>query len=225
MTVLAFQQWLNSHGAGIAADGVFGPATEAAALKVFSNTNAQAVTSEQVAAIATDLGVSVKQVNAVAKVESRGGGYDDFGRPTLLFERHWFHRFTSGKYAAKVPDLSASKPGGYGKSSAQWGRLLRACKYDPAAAFRSCSWGKFQVMGDYFDEFGFATPFDFALSMTQSEMGHYQSLASYVKMTKLQDEMRALSTDPRTCRLFARGYNGPNYGINAYDVKLAGAMK
>lgn len=221
---LRFQRWLNEHGANIAADGIIGPATEAAALKVFSNTSAPAVTPHQIQTIADTLGGSVKQVNAVASVESRGGGYDDFGRPVALFERHKFRLHTYTMYDAQVPDLSNPKPGGYGKSSAQWGRIMRACRFDPDAAFQSASWGKFQVLGEYYDEFGFATVWDFVLSMTKSEFGHYQALASYILMAKLTDEFAALSTNIRGNRLFARGYNGPKYADNAYHLKLAEAM-
>lgn len=224
MSVLKFQQWLNSQGAQIVADGVYGPATEAAALKIFSNTNAPAVTPAEIAAIAADLRVSVRQVNAVGTVESRGSGFDDLGRPQPLFERHKFHRRTGGRYGALIPDLSNPKAGGYGKTSVQWSRVLRACKYDPDAAFQSASWGKFQVLGEWYDEFGFATVWDFVLSMTRSEAGHYRALASYVKMAGLQKAMAALSTDPRTNRAFAAGYNGPAYDINDYDGKLAAAM-
>lgn len=226
MSVLTFQQWLNGHGANIVADGLWGPATEAATLKVFTNTGAAAVTPDEIAQIAAALGVSVKQVNAVAKVESRGGGFDQLGRPVPLFERHKFDQHTGGRYRAKIPDLSNPQWGGYGASSAQWGRILRACRYDPSAAFQSASWGKFQVLGEYYDDdqFGFATVWDFVLTMTQSELGHYQALASFIRMKSLQDEMRALSTNPEHNRPFALRYNGSKYADNNYHVKLAQEM-
>ena len=220
-----FQQWLNCKGAGLIVDGDFGPKSESAALKVFANRNAEKVTGEHVKALAARFGASVAQIQTVAHVESRGGGYDRQGRPKILFERHYFHRITRGRYRKFAPDLSHPRWGVYGKSSAQWGRLMRACRFDPDAAFRSCSWGAFQTMGDYFDEFGHETPWDLAYSMTESEYGHYQALADYIEMARLDDELRALSTNPESNRAFARGYNGSAYEKNRYHIKMADAMR
>lgn len=225
MSELKFQQWLNKHSANIGVDGQVGPETETAALKLFSNKKAERVTEAEVKALAARFGASVAQIKTVAHVESRGGGYDINGRPKILFERHYFHRITRGRYRKFVPDLSHPRWGGYGKSSAQWGRLMRACRYDPDAAFRSCSWGAFQTMGDYYDEFGHETPWDLALSMTQSEAGHYKALADYIDMARLDDELRALSTNPEKNRAFAKGYNGSAYAKNRYHVKMADAMR
>jgi hypothetical protein len=225
MSKREFQSWLCDRGADIVIDGQVGPATESAALKIFANPDASAITDTDIKVLASSINVSTRQVRAVANVESSGGGFDKYGKPKILFERHYFHRFTKGRYAKYVPDLSNRKWGGYGKSSAQWSRLMRACRYDPDAAFRSISCGKFQVMGDYFDEFGHKTPWDFMYSMTNNEFGHYQSLIDYVDMAHLSDEMQALSVNARDNRAFARGYNGAAYAKNMYHHKLAKEMR
>ncbi|MDD4881534.1 MAG: N-acetylmuramidase domain-containing protein [Gallionellaceae bacterium] len=65
-----------------------------------------------------------------------------------MYERHYFHRLTNGKYSKKHPDISNSLSGGYGKFSAQYGKLERAFNLDPEAALKSASWGRFQIMGN-----------------------------------------------------------------------------
>jgi N-acetylmuramidase len=224
MSTLKFQGWMNSKGAKLVTDGQFGPKSQATMLSMFTTVNPTKITDTQIRVLAERLGVTSKQVAAVAAVESSGGGFEVTGKPKILFERHFFHRITNGKFDAVNPNVSNSEPGGYGPSSTQWDRLVDACKLDADAAFRSCSWGKFQVMGDWYDEFGFPTPWDMAYQCRGSEEGHYGLLASYVVMAKLNRAMAALSTNPVTCRAFASGYNGKGYAKNAYDIKLAKAM-
>jgi len=73
---------------GTEPDGKWGPKSRAALLDHFTNVNAPAVSDADIQAIAQRLGCTVKQVNAVAKVESAGGGFDKTGKPKILFERH-----------------------------------------------------------------------------------------------------------------------------------------
>jgi hypothetical protein len=87
--------------------------------------------------------VPARNVRAVAAVESSGSGYDDQGRPKILFERHLFHRMTKGRWS--VCSFSNGESGGYHEPS--WDKLAAAACKDPAAAFSSASWGKFQVLG------------------------------------------------------------------------------
>jgi hypothetical protein len=107
------------------------------------------------------LGVSARQLAAVAKVEAAGSGFDADGRPKILFERHKFHQFTKGEYSNSA--FSNPVAGGYGESS--WAKLQSAIATGAVdAAFMSCSWGKFQVMGQYWQEFGYASPYALAES-------------------------------------------------------------
>ncbi len=205
---------------GVTADGAFGPISREALRSRFTNMHAPAVTAGEIAAFAARLGCSVKQINAVAKVESSGGGYDKNGRPKILFERHLFHRQTKGKWS--VASFSNPSAGGYREDS--WDKLGLACGKDPDAAFASCSWGKFQVLGKWWEEFGFANPYELAFSTVGSEAAHYELLARYIEVFKLMGALRALSTDPDACRAFAKGYNGPAYAADGYHTKLAAAM-
>ena len=217
MNILELQQAI-----GTKVDGLWGKNSRDALLNTFTNAKAAAITHAQEKQFAARLGVSVKQLQAVARVESSGGGFDKSGKPKILFERHKFHKYTGGKWS--VATFSNPVGGGYKDSS--WDKLVGAIVTgDVDAAFMACSWGKFQVLGEWWDEFGYASPYAMARSTVESEAAHYELLCHYIDYNHLKDEMAALSTNPESCRAFARGYNGPRYRDFSYHTKLAAAMK
>lgn len=206
---------------GASPDGRWGPQSRKALLSHFSNVSAPAISPDDLAGYAARLGCTVRQINAVAAVESSGGGFDGAGRPKIRFEKHWFHRLTQGRWT----------PSDYSGPSVDWGRfdswdrLARACGHDPDAAFSSCSWGKFQVMGGHWAKLGYPSPYAMAWTAVQSEADHYEMLVRYIEVFGLTGALRVLSADPDDCREFAKRYNGSGYERNAYHVKLAEAMK
>lgn len=214
------QDWLRDMGQPIALDGIAGQATRNAIMAVFVNTSAPAITSAEEQAFADRLGVSLKQVRAVAKVESAGGGFDNSGRPKILFERHIMHRLTGGIYST----TAWSNPSGGGYSESSWDKLTNAACADFWAAFSSASWGKFQIMGMHWQSLGYQSPRAMAYGMTRSEAAHYEALVRFIEKNGLKDEMRAISTNPDANRPFCKAYNGPNYEQNDYHNKLAREM-
>ena len=76
----AFQAWLVAQGADIAVDGWIGKETLTAIDRIFSNRSARAIHNLELLDFADRLGGSVKQLKAVAAVESNGGGFDAEGR-------------------------------------------------------------------------------------------------------------------------------------------------
>ena len=216
MNILELQQAI-----GTKVDGLWGKNSRDALLDTFTNASAAAITQTQEKNIAARLGVSLKQVRAVAKVESSGGGFDRSRRPKILFERHKFHKYTGGRWS--VTTFSNPKSGGYSESS--WDKLLGAIiTGDVDSAFMACSWGKFQVLGEWWDEFGYASPYAMARSTVESEAAHYDLLCHYIEHHHLRGEMAALSANPDACRAFARAYNGAKYAELGYHTKLAKAM-
>lgn len=213
----AFQRWL-----AVKDDGIVGPATIAAYDGRMVNLCAAAVTDADIRRFAADLGVSAKQVSAVAKVESAGGGYDNKGRPKILFERHYFWRLTDGAY----PQAAWNQPKGGGYSEDSWGKLKSACRLDPVAALSSASWGKFQIMGAHWPSLGYPSVFAMVQSIVDGEVGHYDALARFIRVNGLQDEMLAISAKPADNVPFVLKYNGPN-GVqqNKYHERLASAMR
>ena len=225
MNVRDLQIWLNAKGANLAVDGKGGPATRAAILSVFRNTKAPAVTKGQLEVFAMRLGGTVKQIAAVAMVESAGGGFDDAGRPKVLYERHYAWR----RLRVLIPLLSNPSPGGYTIDADRdgindsWEKVADMACRNPDVAFESASWGKFQVMGAWAVKLGYPNAIEFAWSMVVSEAGHYEALVRYIERFGLIPAFRQLSANPAACTLFARGYNGPKQ--QGYDQRLARAMR
>lgn len=162
---------------------------------------------------AKELKCEVAAIKAVAEVESLNGGFQADGKPKILFERHKFHQFTGGKYSASNPDISNIRPGGY--TSNEYARLEKAAKLNRTEALKSASWGKFQIMGFNFSIVGFSTLQDFINAMYRSEADQLKAFVQFIKSNKLDDELR----DKRWAD-FARIYNGKNYHINKYDLKM-----
>lgn len=227
MTRKSLQQFLNSKGASLVVDGAIGRKSKAAIMELFANRDAPAVTSGQITAIANELGCSAKQVRAFAKVESNGGGFLKTGHPKILWERHYFWR----RIRITLPMISNPAPGGYTLDANRngindsWEKLLLGCERNPVAAFESCSWGKFQIMGAHWKTLGYSSVFDFAWSMRQSELGHYKAFAAFIRVNGLAPLLKRVSTNPADNVPLVKRYNGPGYRKNNYHVKLAEAMK
>lgn len=182
---------------------------------------ARGLSADDYATAAAELGVDVPAIQAVAEVETSGEAFDESGRPRILFERHYFHRRTDGRYAATHPRISNARAGGYGKFSAQYGKLEEAYRLAPEAALRAASWGRFQIMGDNFKAAGFASVEAFVLAMTRSEAEHLMAFTRFVKNNKRM--LAALRKHDWAA--FAAAYNGPGYRKNSYDTKLEAAHR
>lgn len=185
------------------------------------------LTEEDFIQAASDLGVEVAVVKAVADVESAGNGFLSDGRVKVLFEGHQFHARTSGKWSAEYPTISYPKwtRAHYARGrtadirgDGELRRLEQASKLNRRAALMSASYGKFQIMGFNFALCGFDTVDTFYEAMGQNEGEHLKAFISYIKEVGLDDELRE-----RAWARFARRYNGPGYRKNSYDKKLADA--
>jgi hypothetical protein len=167
---------------------------------------------------AARLSVGVPEIAAVFSVETRGAGFLPDRRPQILFERHYFSRLTGGRFDASNPEISAPTPGGYGPSGAhQYDRLAQAISLNRDAALRSASWGMAQVMGDNHQAAGYANVEDMVTAITDSEDVQLAVMADFILSSKLNSSLAS-----HNWAAFARGYNGPNYVINRYDVELNG---
>lgn len=235
--VIAFQK-----ANGLTADGKVGPTTLAALnpngsgakgstpnVTTTTGTNgtgtatgaSTALTEDDYKQAAKLLKCEIAAIKAVAEVESSGAGFLSDGRPKILFERHKFHGFTNGRFAATHPDISNKRRGGYGKAGAhQWDRFNTAFALDPIAAIKSCSWGKFQVMGFNFEICGFTKLDDFHAAMLKSEGEHLKAFCHFIASNKLDTALRN-----HKWAALARGYNGASFKENKYDTKLAAAFR
>jgi hypothetical protein len=182
---------------------------------------AQGLDAKSYQAAATQLGTDVATIQAVAAVETSGKAFDELGRPRILFERHYFHRLTHGRFDKHHPDISNATPGGYGKFSAQYRKLEKAYGLDAEAALKSASWGRFQIMGANFAAAGYVSVQAFVLALTRTEAAHLCAFASFVSA---HQAMHA-ALKKHDWAAFAKAYNGPGYKANDYDGKLRKAYQ
>jgi hypothetical protein len=170
---------------------------------------------------ASIIGCDVPAIKAVAKIEAPRGAFLPSGKPTLLYERHKFSEFTNGAYDASHPDISNPVAGGYGPAGEhQYDRLDIAAALDSPAALMAASWGMFQIMGFNHKLVGFPVLQDFVNAMYAGEGPQLDAFVGYVVNTNLDGALRT-----HRWADFARGYNGKNYAINKYDVRIAAAYQ
>jgi N-acetylmuramidase/Putative peptidoglycan binding domain len=70
-------------------------------------------------------------------------------------------------------------------------------------------------MGENFAAAGFQSVDDMVTAMAASEDQQLAAVSNFLRSEKLQAALQA-----HDWATFARGYNGPNYAINRYDVRL-----
>lgn len=180
---------------------------------------AQALSAEGLGAVSQKLGVHAPEIWTVLAVETSGCGYLPDLRPQILYERHIFHRLTQGKY--DDGDISDPKPGGYGASGAhQYERLVLAIARDRTAALESCSWGIGQIMGENYAQAGFADVEQMVAAMSASEDQQLTAMGNFLVRSRLNVPLQA-----HDWASFARGYNGVNFAVNRYDIRLNGEFQ
>ena len=177
------------------------------------------LSSDGIAAAADGLSVGAQEVWTVIAVETAGCGFLADRRPEILYERHIFHKLTRGRFSD--PNLSDPTPGGYGAGGAhQYDRLEAAMALDRIAALKSASWGLGQVLGSNFKSAGFGNVDDMVQAMSDSEDAQLSAVSAFIAARRLD---RALKAHDWTS--FARGYNGPAFATNHYDVRLRGEFQ
>jgi hypothetical protein len=191
------------------------------------------LTPAQLAAAATEAGVTVRGLRAVMAVETGGeGGFLPDGRPRILLERHilWKRLLSRGIDPAPLanarPDLCGPKwlRGGYGPESAQWGRVDAVIAFGDhvdrtesyaKAAWESCSFGLLQVLGVNYPGCGFRNVQSFKAAMEQDE---YAQLQASLRFMRKNGALDALAKGQ--WMRFAGIWNGPGQRV-FYAGKLA----
>nr|WP_067298336.1 N-acetylmuramidase domain-containing protein [Marinobacterium profundum] len=168
--------------------------------------------------ICDTLGVGGAEVWAVLSVETRGFGFLENRKPRILFERHIFHRRTDGAFDQENPNISNSAPGAYSGGPAEYARLEAAMQLNTQAALESASWGIGQVMGFNYAVAGYADVNVMVDAMVADEDSQILAMAHFIKGNNLATAMQR-----KNWEAFARGYNGPAFRKNDYDVRLAAA--
>lgn len=182
---------------------------------------------------AADMGVEPCALNAVVVVESSGSGILPSGKPKILFEPHVFWKELTKRgyrpdHLLKREDVRAIhgdisdilykswRPRAYGPGGEhQHDRLNRAKEINEEAAICSASWGLFQIMGFNHKLCGHASVYELVREMERGYAGQFAALKSFLINTKLLAKLKS-----KNWKAFARGYNGPSFEQNAYDLKL-----
>ncbi|WP_374593161.1 N-acetylmuramidase domain-containing protein [Aquabacterium sp.] len=232
---------------------------------LFSRYNGHEIAESDWQKAADKLECEVEVLKAFSVVESGGKSSfwrlnkaDGAYIPAILFERHYFSRLTKGKFDSSHPDVSwpvayrkKNKLGQEDKSmhdgkvvatdvysdfASAYLRLINAYRLDPDAALRSCSWGKFQIMGDNCAACGESDVQNFIQKMCTSEYQQIELLASFVrakpapwkdarnkKAGKAPSLWEAIKS--KDWAMIAFNYNGPSYSTFHYDTQLKAAYE
>ncbi len=176
-----------------------------------------------IAAAALLIGCNIAALHAVLTVETGNrSGFDDHGRPKMLFEPHIFFR-----------ELRAGDPRLFNQAVAQklayptWGmlpypadsypRLEAAIALNETAALHAASWGLGQVMGFNYAAAGCATVQEMVLAAMDSEAAQLGHVVGYILTNGLSQYL--IDQD---WPAFAAAYNGRGQ-IQVYAGRLATA--
>ncbi|NMM10649.1 MAG: DUF3380 domain-containing protein [Polaromonas sp.] len=236
-----------------------------ALLKYFANYKGGDITEADWNLAANGIDCDAAVLKAIAKVESgkrssfwRLNKIDGAQIPAIMFERHYFSQLTGRKFDAQHPDISwptgyqqQGKLGSdnkemhdrkvvvsdiYSDFASSYLRLINAYQLDADAALKSCSWGKFQIMGANYATCGAADLNRFVATMCASELGQIKLLAGFIqrkprpwkdrrnhalgKEVSLWDAVKT-----KNWQAIAFNYNGPGYKKYHYDTQIQHAYE
>ena len=167
--------------------------------------------------IGSRIGVGEDELHAFMDVEAAGSGFDQHGRPKMLFEPHIFYRQLDATKRIKAVRMGlAYERWGQAKyPSDSYPRLYAAMKIDETAALKSASWGLGQVMGFNHKLVGYATVQDMVIAFMEDEENHLNAIVEFLIANGLDDELRRHDWEG-----LAAGYNGKSYRKHGYHTKL-----
>ncbi len=84
------------------------------------------------------------------------------------------------------------------------------------AALKSCSWGKFQIMGANFKNCGYSNVKEMVEDAFKNEKMQLNQFVNFINY----DPNLVAAIRAKQWTKFAKGYNGPKYYQNAYDTKM-----
>lgn len=213
---------------GLDPDGIVGAKTWAALQNKTTRTTAsQKLKEEDYVRAARTLGVEVAAIKAVKEVETGStGGFFDTDRPAILFEGHifWSQLKKNGidpqKYVKGNEDILYEKwtKSYYKGGMAEYQRLIKAMSIHEKSAMSSASWGMFQIMGFNYSVCKCQNVNDFVKQMMGSEGTQLDLFVQFLKGNGWDKYLRNLDWAG-----FAKHYNGSQYAVNKYDVKLKNA--
>lgn len=218
-------------------DGIVGIKTWSkllAAEQEFIKFNSRLLSEQDLIDFAIQYNLETATVKAVNEIESSGKGFLIDGKPKILFEGHIFWRELEKRNINPETLLNEqSKDVLYKKwtriyylgGTREYSRLEKAAnlldsKEIHNAAYCSASWGAFQIMGYHYQSLDYTSIDNFVEKMFEHEREHLKAFGKFLKNNNLIIHLKN-----KNWAKFARGYNGPGYKLNKYDIKLAKAYK
>ena len=206
--------------------------------------NPDTFSEEQYKSMATQLNVEVAAIKAIVMQESQGHPFLENGLPPILYERRHFFDLAAKKRAKEEQSSSASRKKSSGNKKSQlqnpypnfpdlcfphgdnygpdglhqYEKLVRAAHLDFEISLMACSWGGFQILGEYYSSCGCATIFEFVNKFISGTGEQAEIFVAFMKNMK-PDGVKGLQT--RNWEKVADSYNGsswrtknPNYASN-----------
>lgn len=99
-------------------------------------------------------------------------------------------------------------------------RLVKAYQLDPEAALKSCSWGAFQIMGEYWEVMKYGSAKEFTKAVSRSPKEQIKTFVNYIKYVNPAIKKHLKNHDWEAT---AKAYNGAGYKKYHYDDKLEAA--
>lgn len=175
--------------------------------------------------LAEMLGCDVAAVRAVTYVESGRDGFDNQGRPKILYEPHIAYRQARGTARARLVSAGLAwkgwRPGRYPRSSEARYIQVRRCAEIAGddVAYGAISMGFPQILGTNHKRAGYDSAKAMWDAFNADADEHLRAMARFIKAdSTMLNALRA-----HNWATFARRYNGAGYRKNRYDIKLASA--
>ncbi len=171
--------------------------------------------------IAKKLGIDSNVAKAITKVESSGSGFYEKGGVKIRFEGHQFKKHLK----LKGVNIKSLLEKGYDDIIYNYSEInnkkhglkqyQRALEVNPECAMMATSYGAFQIMGFNYESAGYSSVEEFVKDQ-KTYNGQVKAFLNYVSTEKVL--LQAMKEKDFT--KFAKHYNGPDYEVNQYDVKM-----
>lgn len=185
---------------------------------------------DAIVAAANENGWPASALLAVVECETSGKPFEQDNRtPSLLFERHKFYSEMASHEPSKLK--AAIKAGlaipkwsrntqykDQGTSAGRLAVIARARQIDEEVANRAASWGLGQTMGFNAERLHYENATAMVAELSKGVAEQIEALVREIKSSKLDRFLKA-----KDFASFAKGYNGPGYKQNNYDVRMRNA--
>ncbi|MDZ5433234.1 N-acetylmuramidase domain-containing protein [Pseudomonas fluorescens] len=192
------------------------------------------VTRKHFELLADELGIEKEVLRAIAVAETGDKlpfrEYKPGERHALiLYERHYMRRLllNDGMTLPEVNALSDMEPKivhtyeagySYGSLDEQYSRFKRAGEINWTAAIKSCSWGKFQVMGEYYRHL-YSSAEELETAQNYCALQHLQ----YFKVFLIKEKNLIEPMKNKNWTRIAQKYNGMSQ--IGYNIKIRSAYE